>query len=105
VTRTAIAVAYVEAEPYVMVRVLRLRLCVREGLIAPSPPGVAAVDVQEELGHWPAIGRKEPHGLPDLIVCGFPTRQIVIEEVQSPELFLEQWPDPLEPAGGPGPRR
>jgi hypothetical protein len=35
--------------------VLRFGSCLREGLIAPSPPGVVAVDVEKELSHRPPV--------------------------------------------------
>jgi len=35
--------------------VLGFGSCLREGLIAPSPPGVVAVDVEKKLSHRPPI--------------------------------------------------
>jgi len=58
------------------------------------------VDVQKELGHRPAIRRKEPYGLPDAMVCGLPAREIVVEAVQPPEFFLEERPNSLQPVHG-----
>ena len=62
-----------------------------ERLIAPSPPGVVPVDVEQELGHRPSVRCQQADGLPDTVVGGLPRSGILIEMIQPSEFILEQW--------------
>jgi len=73
-----------------------------EGLIAPSPPGVVPVNVEQELSHRPSARCQQADGLPDTVISGLPWGGILIEVIQLPEFILEQrldlgkpgrWPD------------
>jgi hypothetical protein len=57
-----------------------------EGLIAPSPPGVVPVDVEQELSHRPSARCQQADGLPDTAISGLPWGGILIEVIQLPEL-------------------
>jgi hypothetical protein len=49
-----------------------VRLLTWERLIAPSPPGVVPVDVEQELGHRPSVRCQQADSLPDTVVGGLP---------------------------------
>src|SRR5215472_15675150 len=63
-----------------------------EGLITPTPPSMAAVDVEQEFRHHPAVGPCQAHGLPGAAVDVLPCAGMTAEPVQPPEFLLEQQP-------------
>ena len=75
----------------------------REGLVTPSPPGVAALDVQQELRHRPPVRRYEAHRLTDAAVGGLPRLRVLISAFGLPQLVIEQRPDVREPGRRPDP--
>ncbi len=78
-----------------------LSVSFREGFITPPPPGLSALDVKQELGHWKPVGRHEAYHRTDAAVGGLPWFRILIEEFQQPELVVEQRPDFCEPGRWP----
>ena len=61
----------------------------REGFITPPPSGVGTLDVEQELRHWPPVGRQEAYGLTDAPMGGIPWFRVFVEEVQLPELVVK----------------
>jgi len=51
--------------------------------VAPAPPGLAALDVQQEFGDSAPVGFDEADCLAYLLVDGFPGRDAVVEVVQA----------------------
>jgi hypothetical protein len=77
------------------------RLVFRKGFIAPPPPGVVALDAEQELRHWPSAGCQEAYGLTDAAVGGVPRLGVLVEELELPELVVEQRLDFREPGRRP----
>jgi hypothetical protein len=72
-----------------------------ERLIIPSPPGVIALDVEQELRYWPPIRPQQTNHVPDTAICGLPLPRLVIEVFQAPEFVVEQRLDFCEPGSWP----
>lgn len=67
-----------------------------EWLVAPAPPGVLAVDVQQELWHRMSAGVVKGDGAADVLVRGFPRAEVIIDVIERAQILLEQRPDLLE---------
>ncbi len=50
-----------------------------ERLVAPAPPGIVAVDMQQELRHWAPIGVQKADGRADALVDSLPGAWVVID--------------------------
>ena len=73
----------------------------REWFVTPSPPGVSALDVKQELGDWQPVGRHEAHCRTDAAVRGLPWLRVLIKDFQQPELVVKQRPYFSEPGTRP----